>query len=439
MSTTRKPYVRRAKKSSQSKKTYVSRPVARKQGTKAAKRVNPAPGLLSAGGSMLGGALFGPPGAALGKLAGGLLSTLTGFGDYTVHSNTLHPGLPDGEVPQIVNSANRGGVIIRHREYIGDLLANTGFQQSQYALNPGVPASFPWLSNLAAAYEEYEFRGLVYEFKSLSSDAVLSASTSSALGYVCMATQYNAASPPFVDKHELDNYEYANSRKPSESFCHAVECKRRLNFDTHLYIRGGAVPNGQDQKTFDLGTLSVAVGGCQASTGVLGELWCTYEVEFFHPKYKYNAETLSDHFQRITPTAANPLGLPTNTGVLTGSNLGSVVSANAVIQLPAFATGGNYLVQVVWAGTTGVAVSYPTVAYSNCTARSFWLNDGASATLCPQPGTSTTAMSYSAIITPTPGATAPAILTFNTSGGIFPSGTQYIDIWITEISSSIVA
>lgn len=436
---TRKAYARKPAKKAYAKRTTVSQP-ARKPAPKkpVVEKVNPAPGMLSTGGQMLGGALFGPAGAAIGKAAGGLISTLTGFGDYDVVANTLHPALPEGDVPQIVNSGNRGGVIIRHREYIGDLLANIGFQQSQYFLNPGVPASFPWLSNIAAAYEEYEFRGLVYEFKSLSSDSVLSSSTSSALGYVCMATQYNAASPPFVDKHELDNYEYANSRKPSESFCHAVECKRRLNFDTHLYIRSGAVPAGQDQKTFDLGSLSVAVGGCQASSGVLGELWCTYEVEFFHPKYKYNAETLSDHFQRITPTAANPLGLPTATGVLTGSNFGCVVS-NTNIAFPVFATGGLYLVQILWSGTVAVGINYPTVTYNNCTAKQFWINDTASQMLSPAPGTSTTAMCYAAVINPTPGAIVAPILTFQTSGGVFPAGTQGVDIWITEMSPSIVA
>lgn len=427
------------------------RKVARKSYSTYRKAHNREEGALSNIGKMAGGAIgsmFGPAGTGVGSFIGGklghLVGTLTGFGDYAVGSNTLMPD-SNGMVmpPEVVNS--KSGVIIRHREYLTDLNAQQNFTQQQYFLNPGLPASFPWLANIAAAYEEYEFRGVVVEFKSLSSDSVVLGNASSALGYVAIATQYNPASPPFFDKHELENYEYANSRKPSESFCHPVECKRRLNYDTHLYIRNGAVPAGQDQKTFDLGAVSVAVGGMQQSTGIIGELWITYEVEFFHPKYKYNAETLTDHFLRTGFTPTVPLGVisPVPAATTNGSNLGCTIvttgSANQSIVFPQYISGGKYMVTVLWVGTASATISYPNIAFVGCQALQYWINDTAVQSITPQGGATSTVMSISWVIEPTPGTSVASAAIVFTNAGVFPTGTTNLDIWVTEMSTNIIA
>ena len=176
-------------------------------------------------GSALGGALAGPGGAAvghyLGKGAQEMFQSLVGFGDYRLNGNTLMTG--GMSPPQMVNSINRGGYIVRHREYLGDVLATETFTSKVYPLNPGIQ-TFPWLSQIAGSFEQYKFRGLVFEFRSTSSDAVLSTATSSALGTVIMATQYNVLNPPFASKLAMENYEFANSDKPSCSFYHPIEC-----------------------------------------------------------------------------------------------------------------------------------------------------------------------------------------------------------------------
>lgn len=383
-------------------------------------------------GNASGGLLGGMAGAKVGSLVGKRIADAVGFGDYTIESNTLM-----ADPPQMVNSPDRGGIIVRHREYLNDINASTSFTLNNFLLNPGLPASFPWLSNIAAAYEEYEFRGIIFEFKSLSSDSILSASTSSALGFVAMSTQYNPASTDFVDKHELENYEFANSRKPSESFFHPVECKRRLNFDTHLFVRTSSVPSGQDQKTYDLGKFSIATGGCQAATGVLGELWVSYEVEFFHPKFKYNIETLTDHFARTLFVAATPLGVASTTVLPTGSNLGCTITGTS-ITFPSYVTGGQYLVSLTWSGTTAASITYPVVAYNNCIQQQYWLGNTAVQALAPGPGITCNTMCLQVVINPIPGASGPPQLVFGTAAS-FPTGaTTNLDIWITEVSGTIV-
>ena len=109
---------------------------------------NPRSDLYGAGaeavGSTIGAAVGGPPGALLGgsSVEGPrLFKAITGFGDYRVEHNTLMLGV---WAPEIVNSANRGSVIIRHREYLGDVNATTAFTLQQYPINPGQQLTFPW-------------------------------------------------------------------------------------------------------------------------------------------------------------------------------------------------------------------------------------------------------------------------------------------------------
>jgi len=232
---------------------------------------------------------------AMSLLGKGISSLITGFGDYKVEGNSLMTGGIDP--PTVVNSVNNGGVIIRHREYLQDISASTPFSLLTLPINPGQLSTFPWLSSIAAHFEQYKFRGLLFEYKSLSSDAVLSTATSSALGSIVMATQYNALSPPFPNKFVMENYEFANSSKPSVSFIHPVECKRVDTSVVELYTRTGAPQVNSDLRLYDLGNFSIAAVGMQATSGVAGELWCTYEIEFLKPKIENptNSTDLVDH------------------------------------------------------------------------------------------------------------------------------------------------
>lgn len=248
--------------------------------------------MIAAGAEALGAAgglaVGGPPGAILGGILGrgahGMFKALTGFGDYQLKDCTLCKG--GMSPPQIINTMNNGGFIIRHREYLGDISATTAFTLQQYPINPGQAKTFPWLSQVAPSFEEYRFRGLVFEFKSLSSDAVLSSATSSALGSVILSTQYDALDDPFINKTEMENYIYASSGKPSVDILHPIECKKSQTVGQgQLFVRPGSVPAGGDIRLYDMGTFNLATIGMQAASGVAGELWATYEVELYKSKF----------------------------------------------------------------------------------------------------------------------------------------------------------
>jgi hypothetical protein len=176
-------------------------------------------------------------------------------------------------------------VIVRHKEYLGDVFSGTGSPtgfniSGTYALNPGLSASFPWLAPVAANYQEYTWKGIVYHFVSTSGNAT-GANTS--LGTVAMATNYRSTAPAYTSRLTMLNEFFATDAKPSEDFVHPIECDPKENPFNVQYVRSTAVPAGEDPKTYDLGVVTIATQGMQVAGMNLGELWVSYEVELRKP------------------------------------------------------------------------------------------------------------------------------------------------------------
>lgn len=236
------------------------------------------------------GHLLGGP---LGEQAGGLVNrglyALTGFGDYDIRSNSL---LETNGPPSVINRGNKE-FVVRHREYIQDIYSSGGsagtpspFGILSYPLNPGSVITFPWLSSIADKFEQYRIEGMVFEYKSLYSDAVVTQNGS--IGSVILATEYNSGAPQFSSKQAMENYQFAQSAKPSHSILHPIECARGQNVLSELYVRPGTVPPGEDVKTYDFGDFQIASQGIPLGTGgaavPLGELWCSYQIALLKPR-----------------------------------------------------------------------------------------------------------------------------------------------------------
>jgi len=241
-------------------------------------------------GRTIGGALgahygLGKAGAAIGQKLGSYahyIGKIFGSGDYVtasagVRSNTL---MSDAQAPQF---AGQRTVRIRHREYLGDIITSDtpgAFRIQAFSINPGLAASYPWLSQVCGAtYQQYRINGQVYEFRSMSSDALNS--TNTALGQVIMATDYDSKDNPFTSKQQMENTMFGVSCKPSACMIHAIECARNQTAVSELYVRPFAVPDGADPRLYDLGTFYVATNGMQGSSVNVGELWVTYDVTLF--------------------------------------------------------------------------------------------------------------------------------------------------------------
>lgn len=219
-----------------------------------------------------------------------------------------------------------GGVEICHREFIIDITGSTAFNLLNYFINPGLSNIFPWLSAVAENFEEYEMKGLVFEFRPTSGSAV--SSTSSALGTVILATDYNVLSPNFINKQQMESYEFSTSVVPFNAAMHPVECAPNANPLRNLYIRSTAIQTDADARMYDLGNFQIATVGMQSSY-VVGELWVTYHVLLKKPRSFASTIGLGNFNHFITAiassgTAANPFG--TLATLTPESNLGEVVA-----------------------------------------------------------------------------------------------------------------
>jgi hypothetical protein len=205
------------------------------------------------------------------------LSKVTGFGDYKVSSNSVYSSTTG--VPSF--SGNSHSIRVKHREFLGDILSSTAFKIQSFPIQPGDATTFPWLNQVATAFQEYSIKGLLFQFHSTSANALNSVNT--ALGTVVMATQYNPARPAFISKPEMEQYEFSCSSKPSCDLMHPIECMPKESPLRQLYIRSGDLPDGEVPQFYDFGTFYIATVGMQAEA-TIGELWVTYDIEFYKPR-----------------------------------------------------------------------------------------------------------------------------------------------------------
>jgi hypothetical protein len=234
----------------------------------------------------------------------------------------------------------------------------------------------------------------------------------------------------------MENYEYANSGKPSSTFIHPVECKRSLNPVSELFIRTGGVTTG-DLRLYDHGNFQIATGG-NTGDGVLGELWCTFEIEFYKPKLSgaIGSQLLSDkwHINAAAPTT--PFG--TTQSLVPGSNLGTQILFGNTILFPFEIQDGKYLIYYSVNGGAIAGSALPPVPPTTNASCSFdpILSDGGGAWTQPyQALTDTMTSVYVMGIVIITGASAQVVFP-NT--GVYPL-TNNGDLIITQINGNIAS
>ena len=258
------------------------------------------------------------------KRTGGKVAS--GFGEYRVNNNTL---MANGSLLPVIKNT-KSGIIVRHKEYFGDVYQSSSFQvQRVHVLNPGNRNMFPWLGRIATHWDQYEWRGMVIEYRTTSSP--ISNTASPAMGTVCMATEYDALDGRYDTKQEMMNSQFANSAVPSKSFLHAIECKRSQSSLTHLYTRDvdTPLPTGADRRFYDLGTFQVATAGMFTDAQiVVGELYVSYEVEFFKPQVPHGAEIQAQSRAQLSESLSNkePYRIDINTPIPTNAYTGDFLS-----------------------------------------------------------------------------------------------------------------
>lgn len=307
-------------------------------------------------------------GAALG---GGLAKRYPGQGlyrgqgAYAVNNLIMDAGAVASEVVPQFAPTDLHEIVYSNREYIRDIYApaaNTTFALQTVRLNPGLNDTFPWLSQVAINFEEYEIIQLAFTYKSTVSDF---ASGTGQVGQVVVCTQYNPNSDDFSDKEEMMLYEGGMSCKTTESLIHGVECDPSKNTGSaNKFIRAGGLPPTEDLKNYDIGKTAIAVLNCPSGYAgqQLGELWVSYTVKLRKPKLvSANAYNIRrDTFMSLpfTTTTAVPI---TAASLLVGSRNSfgcQLALASASTGLTTGASTDDLLQDVVTANTASGQLAF---------------------------------------------------------------------------------
>jgi hypothetical protein len=306
--------------------------------------------------------------ASLGRTAGAAISKIFGQGDYQVRSNSLMSGGPPAF------ASMNTGMRMAHREYIADVVSSTGFANTTYDVNVIKNTTFPWLSRIAQNFEEYTIKGIVFYFNTTCGSAV--SSTNNALGTVGLVTVYDPSDPPLSTKRECEDYSGCVAGVPACSLIHPIECKPRSNVLDRLYIQNSTVNSVDDLKFFSHGTLNVFTQGMQAAGITIGELWVSYDVEFYNPRIlpvgTFEMAASRHYAQITTPTQYKVLG---NSQInFKYGNLAVYYDSNGYIHLPKGSASGYYLVNYWGIYPTGTAPGLTQSVSANLTAQT-WCSD----------------------------------------------------------------
>jgi len=379
------------------------------------------------GGGAIGSMLGSPStGSAVGSSLGAAISKWLGAGDYTVGTNSVVRSSLKAASSVPMMHADGQSIIVRHKEYLGEVLSATSFTvQQSFPLNPGLQSTFPWLAGIAVKFQEYRIKGMVFHYIPTSGSAV--SSTNAALGSVMLQTSYRSTDAPPTSKVEMLNEYCSNEAVPCEPFAHPIECDPKENPFNVQYVRSGPVAPGETQLMYDLGQTHVAVAGCQTAGNVLGDLWVTYEVELKKPMVSSNVTNSVLSCSNWFNSGLSPSAIFGTTQYTASGSL-SAMTLNNTITFPKGSV-GRYQIWFSCNGG-GVTLTTPTVTVTN--AVSVRPIEGQSAFLFSFNTTSTSNTFLLAVEITSP--TSNATVAFTFGGSPVWTGATSSYLTITEIA-----
>jgi hypothetical protein len=239
---------------------------------------------------------------------------------------------------------------IRHRELIASVTGSVAFTvASTLAINPGIAASFPWLSVEAQGWERYRFNRLSYCYYTRTGSNVP--------GSVILAPDYDAADAAPSSEQVASAFQDTAEDAPWKDIVCRLKPESMHPRQGENFIRTTALAANLDIKTYDAGNLFVCT--IDGTAVPWGKLWVEYDVEFFTPQLpSAGAVTIAGGLVTgaNTMTQANPFGI---VPVVDTQAVGLAMSAASVLS---FSQLGTYLLSWRVAGTVITVFPTPTGA-----------------------------------------------------------------------------
>lgn len=167
--------------------------------------------------------------------------------------------------------SGRGRRII-HRELIASITSSAAFTATKIPLNPGLAASFPWLSTQASGWEQYKFNKLTFEYVTRTSTATV--------GSIILTPDYDASDAAPTSEAVATNAMDAVEDAVWKNFSCRLTPSAMFPIGPRKFVRTAA--QAGDLRAYDAGNLFVCTVESAAAVGI-GKLWVDYDVELYVP------------------------------------------------------------------------------------------------------------------------------------------------------------
>lgn len=181
-----------------------------------------------------------------------------------------------GRAPRIDQSNSRS-CRIRHRELIASVLTNTDFQVLLgLSINPGLNATFPWLSIQAQGWESYRFNKLTFSYCTRAS--------TSTQGSIAMAVDYDAGDQLPITEEIMSTYQSCRETSVWNNLNVTADPRAMYTTGKSKYVRSDAVFSRGDPRLYDSGVFILAMSDGPSTNVGAGKVWVDYDITFYDPQ-----------------------------------------------------------------------------------------------------------------------------------------------------------
>ncbi len=241
--------------------------------------------------------------------------------------------------------AGRDSCRVVHREFIGNVTGSASFAiDSTFAVNPGLQATFPWLSGIAKNWETYRFRKLRFCYYTRTGTSVP--------GSVILAHDPDSSDAAPASEQIMTTYESCAEDAPWKDIHMPIKSLGLNDIGPRKFVRAGGLNANEDIKLYDSGNFFVGVVDGTAVNW--GKLWVEYDVDLYTPQLQAAGAAGGGLVSGVAGTTASPLGAAPS---VDAQAVGFTVNASSVMTLT---LAGTYLMVVTAGGTTVTDIPTPT-------------------------------------------------------------------------------
>jgi hypothetical protein len=262
-------------------------------------------------------------------------------------------------------SALRDRSRIKHKELLGNVTGSTSFAISnQFSLNPGLSASFPWLSTQAIGWENYRFHALRFCY--------LPRTGTNVPGSVILAPDYDASDSAPTSEMYMTTYAEMREDAVWKEILVTLRPAAMFSVGPTKFVRNNASNIGtSDIRLYDAGNLFV--GTVDGTAVNWGKIYVEYDVEFFTPQTPPSGINFASYWYDTQTGAVTATPFGTTASVQTGSLPFSVLTNTGGVGVITTTQAGTY--DITWTvdtsgtstpsnpTTSGVFSNFETVGY----------------------------------------------------------------------------